>query len=769
MTFIQRELPLNKIVQSARAKKSVDQIENEQQNKSLTIVYLSEHLGILKSKLMKKLRLAVKSTLQPHQVLFIVTKTKNSGGSSCYKCGRNESESESDSNSESEVESGDTAKSPEIKPTKVDLIPARSKAQELKLENDIKHANCIDNIRSLKRILRIRASRMIGVLEPYADWAFMKGSETESLFQENLFEKSELELVISTIRYEFTEEEIINAVLRIPSQRKALEAWDDFEIPRPRSPCAPSQTPPKSQSEDLDDEWSSFAPDIQKVIREIAAQEPKDENDINYWFKVFLSLLVKPDDAQEGWGDIAIDPAIGDLVKKITGQHNDSAKSVSSYGLLKQSHIGGALIYGPPGTGKTHLARILAHESQSTVVCVSPGDIQSKWTGMPEKAIKGLFNLARKLAPCIVFIDEADALYAVRTPESTSWETSLVSQFLFEMDGLVKSKAAPFVLLSTNFPANLDAAVLRRVPSRIHVGLPNTNMREKIFRIVLKNEILHNDVRYSSLAHMTPQFSGSDIRSLCMQAAIMCDEFVQSGEDEGKRLLSYELFQKALERSSPTVSKDTLLRIKTFAKANDALGLRLMKEAEIEELETIKSLKKSKFESQNLRSGNQAQPLVRHNSSGKMKNESPLALTPAEVTARISTNIRDSGTRETVVMDPTIEVSSLASTSPPVDHLEESVYQYQPLEGSKKIRVLSIKPVNAEDDPESPPSCTLKEVDLDDLTTEYKAFLSALVEDELNKKNSENRPRLYQSRLSRMRWNISHVASDKKLEWEDML
>ena len=175
---------------------------------------------------MKKLRLAVKSTLQPHQVLFIVTKTKNSGESSCYKCGR----------SESEGESGDTAKSPEIKPTKVDLIPARSKAQELKLEKDIKHANCIDNIRSLKRILRIRAPRMIGVLEPYADWAFMKGSETESLLQENLFEKSELELVVSTIGYEFTEEEIINAVLRIPSQRKALEAWDDFKIPRPSLP-----------------------------------------------------------------------------------------------------------------------------------------------------------------------------------------------------------------------------------------------------------------------------------------------------------------------------------------------------------------------------------------------------------------------------------------------------------------------------------------------------------------------------------------------------
>jgi SpoVK/Ycf46/Vps4 family AAA+-type ATPase len=92
--------------------------------------------------------------------------------------------------------------------------------------------------------------------------------------------------------------------------------------------------------------------------------------------------------------------------------------------------MGGALLYGPPGTGKTHLARVLARESKSVMICVSAADIENKYVGETEKAIKGLFNLGRMLSPCTIFLDEADSIFRHRTFEDRQWQRNQINQLL---------------------------------------------------------------------------------------------------------------------------------------------------------------------------------------------------------------------------------------------------------------------------------------------------------------------------------------------------
>jgi SpoVK/Ycf46/Vps4 family AAA+-type ATPase len=148
------------------------------------------------------------------------------------------------------------------------------------------------------------------------------------------------------------------------------------------------------------------------------------------------------------------------------------------------------------------------------------------------------------------------------------------------MDGLKISKTPPFVLLATNFPRDLDHAVLRRVPSRIYIGLrlPPKGDRVQIFKICLKDEVLGADVDFEYLGQKSWRYSGSDIKSVYVQAALICDTFV-SGDDQ-RRLLKQMHFEKAFQRSPATVSKSFLAGIKAFAKEFDPTALEKMVQAE---------------------------------------------------------------------------------------------------------------------------------------------------------------------------------------------
>ncbi|KAJ3129236.1 hypothetical protein HK101_005278, partial [Irineochytrium annulatum] len=210
-----------------------------------------------------------------------------------------------------------------------------------------------------------------------------------------------------------------------------------------------------------------------------------------------------------------------------------------SYGVLKQSTTG-ILLFGPPGTGKTMLARAVAAESGANFLNVQMSTMQSMWVGESEKLVKALFSLARKLRPCVIFADEIDALLKVRTRGQPGYQTNMINEFMQEWDGIqAEHSKGVMVVGATNRPFDLDEAVLRRLPRRIMVNLPNIEERREILSIMLKDEYIqpvaskqppNRDNRKAideargalldAVAAKTEGFSGSDLKNLCIAAAL---------------------------------------------------------------------------------------------------------------------------------------------------------------------------------------------------------------------------------------------------------
>ncbi len=258
-----------------------------------------------------------------------------------------------------------------------------------------------------------------------------------------------------------------------------------------------------------------------------------------------------------------------------------------SYGVLATDKIPGLLLYGPPGTGKTLLAKATAKESGATVLEVSGSEVYDMYVGEGEKNVKAIFTLAKKLSPCVVFIDEADAIFGSRSGSSSNRTShrELINQFLREWDGMDDLSA--FIMVATNRPFDLDDAVLRRLPRRLLVDLPVERDREAVLKIHLKNEVLDPSVSLASLASQTPLYSGSDLKNLSVAAALACvrEENEEAAKHTGtepyvfseKRTLMKRHFDKAIEEVSASVSEDmsTLAAIKKFdEKYGDRRGRR---------------------------------------------------------------------------------------------------------------------------------------------------------------------------------------------------
>ncbi|WRT65401.1 uncharacterized protein IL334_002344 [Kwoniella shivajii] len=196
-------------------------------------------------------------------------------------------------------------------------------------------------------------------------------------------------------------------------------------------------------------------------------------------------------------------------------------------GVLKDHATTGALLFGPPGTGKTLLARAVAAESGARMLAIQPSDVNDMYVGEGEKLVKAVFNLARRLSPCVVFLDEVDALFGARISRGSAGSMShnlLLTEFMQEMDGLssaIANKDKRVVVIgATNRPFDLDDAVLRRLPRRLLVDLPSAEGRQAILGILLRGETMADDVDLDRLAKETDGFSGSDLKHLCVSAAL---------------------------------------------------------------------------------------------------------------------------------------------------------------------------------------------------------------------------------------------------------
>lgn len=190
------------------------------------------------------------------------------------------------------------------------------------------------------------------------------------------------------------------------------------------------------------------------------------------------------------------------------------------YGVLATERIPGCLLYGPPGTGKTLLAKAVAKQGGANMIEVSAASINDMWLGNSEKNVQALFSLARKMAPVVIFLDEADALLGARQtgPGGRAIHRETITQFLREWDGLRSMNA--FIMVATNRPFDLDEAVLRRLPRRILVDLPLRDGRLHILRVMLRDEELDASVSLEHLAAETELYSGSDLKNLCVAAAM---------------------------------------------------------------------------------------------------------------------------------------------------------------------------------------------------------------------------------------------------------
>ncbi|MEU2238874.1 ATP-binding protein [Streptomyces sp. NPDC018338] len=190
--------------------------------------------------------------------------------------------------------------------------------------------------------------------------------------------------------------------------------------------------------------------------------------------------------------------------------------------LYGKSLRGGLLLYGPPGCGKTFIARAVAGELGANFLTVSLSDVLDMWIGASEKNIHDIFETARRQAPCVVFLDELDALGAKRSRTHHSGLRNVVNQLLTELDGIASGAGneGVFVLAATNVPWDVDIALRRpgRLDRTLLVLPPDAAAREAILRYHLRERPIEA-IDLGKLVKVTEDFSGADLAHLCETAA----------------------------------------------------------------------------------------------------------------------------------------------------------------------------------------------------------------------------------------------------------
>lgn len=188
------------------------------------------------------------------------------------------------------------------------------------------------------------------------------------------------------------------------------------------------------------------------------------------------------------------------------------------------------------------LAKALAKESGATFINISASVLTNKWYGESNKLVAALFELARKTQPCIIFIDEIDSFLRERRSDDHEVTGMMKAEFMTRWDGLLSGTDRILVLGATNRPNDIDAAILRRMPKRFGVGLPSVDQRERILRLMLKDTPLSTDFPFKILASRTSGLSGSDLRELCRNAAMVpVREYVRGSADASSKLKKGQL------------------------------------------------------------------------------------------------------------------------------------------------------------------------------------------------------------------------------------
>lgn len=284
------------------------------------------------------------------------------------------------------------------------------------------------------------------------------------------------------------------------------------------------------------------------------------------------SQLVDPQTMKVSWRDIAgLDEVINELQDTVI-------LPIQKRHLLAGSKLfqppKGVLLFGPPGCGKTMIAKATAKASGCKFINLQASTLTDMWYGESQKLTAAVFSLAVKIQPCIIFIDEIESFLRNRSSLDHEATAMMKAQFMSLWDGIETSSTTQVMVMgATNRPQDVDPAILRRMPTTFHVGLPSTRQRQDILRLILAGENLSNAINLKEIAEKTDGYSGSDLRELCRDAAMYrVRDYVRK---EQMRQIAQQL-QDCQEEEEKPVDEE---RLRPVTQLDLLFGLDKMKES----------------------------------------------------------------------------------------------------------------------------------------------------------------------------------------------
>ncbi|XP_063901361.1 uncharacterized protein LOC135120973 [Zophobas morio] len=319
--------------------------------------------------------------------------------------------------------------------------------------------------------------------------------------------------------------------------------------------CSPEK-PSSLSAAQLRDGASSFP--LEKAFPRTAHNAFSPPAELNTYETALVPNLYSPGAVGIKYSDIGSHDSLKEMLYELVTlpiQRQELFKR----GLLAKS-ISGILLFGPPGTGKTLLAKALAAESGCHFLYIKLSNLLNMFIGESEKNAKAVFSLAHKYAPCIIFMDEVDSIFSRRTSdERNPIKRDVLNELMSEWDGITTGDSRVIVVGATNRPYDLDDAVLRRLPRRLLVDVPNLEARIQILNVLLRDEILCETVSIERLAEMTHGFTGSDLKNMCLSAAMLSVKEFLSLEKQlnppEAPVITFDNFVKARATSKSSISE----------------------------------------------------------------------------------------------------------------------------------------------------------------------------------------------------------------------
>ncbi len=258
------------------------------------------------------------------------------------------------------------------------------------------------------------------------------------------------------------------------------------------------------------------------------------------------------------WSDVGGLPEIKAEIKEAVELPLNKPRVFEKMGIRP---VKGIMLYGPPGTGKTLLAKAVANESDANFISISGAQVLTKYVGESEKTVRELFRKARMAAPCILFIDEIDAIAHKRRgggDGGTFVTERIVDTFLTEMDGLVSLKNV-VVIAATNRPDMLDPALMRagRFDRIIEIPAPDERARYEIFKIHTAKMPLDKGVNLKELSRITEGYTGADIENLVREAGMTAIR-------ENAKKVTLKHFDASFKSVMPSIKKEDVESVKRF-------------------------------------------------------------------------------------------------------------------------------------------------------------------------------------------------------------